>query len=140
MSDKVTATLRTAGNYKVKVSARDHEFTVDEPEDNGGEDAGTTPRETFLGALGSCVAITMIMYARRKEWPVENVQISMNHERVQEEQGKEPEERITLDIEIEGDLDEDQRKRMEYIATRCPVSRIVTGNAVINETVSVRSH
>ena len=139
MPEKASAQVSTLGNYRVKVSTRGHGVVIDEPEDNGGENAGPTPREMFLGSLGSCVAITLLMYARRKEWPLANVEITLEHERVQEEQGAEPEERITVAIELEGPLDEDQRQRLAYIAIRCPVSRIVTGNAVINEKVTVRS-
>jgi uncharacterized OsmC-like protein len=58
---------------------------------------------------------------------------------MQAEQGAEPEERITMAITLEGPLDDEQRERLAVIATRCPVSRIVTGNAVIDEKVTVRA-
>jgi putative redox protein len=139
MPEKATAEVRTTENYTVKVSARGHDVIVDEPEDNGGDDNGPTPRELFLGSLGSCIAITLVMYARRKEWPLQDVEVSLSHERVQAEQGAEPEERIAMAIALKGPLDEEQRERLAVIATRCPVSRIVTGNAVIDEKVTVRS-
>ena len=139
MPEKLTARVRTTGNYRVEATMRGHTVVLDEPESNGGEDAGPTPREMFLGSLGSCISITLLMYARRKEWPLENVEVSLSHERVQAEQGQPPEERISVEIELEGAIDEEQRERLAYIATRCPVSQIVTGNSVLDEKVTVRA-
>lgn len=113
------------------IEARGHQVTADEPADAGGDDAGPTPYELLLGALGACTAMTVGMYARRKSWPLESVEVHLSHERVHArdcEDCEQPDgtgylDRITKRVSLQGPLDADQRARLLEISERCPVQR-----------------
>ncbi|MFT5182972.1 MAG: putative OsmC-like protein/esterase/lipase [Flavobacteriales bacterium] len=115
--------------YTLDVQAGKHTFKADEPVSIGGNDFGPTPYDLLLASLGACTAITMRMYANRKGWPVEDIEIHLNHG---QEHLKDCEDCdssnakidvIERSIKIKGDLDEKQRKRMMQIADKCPVHK-----------------
>jgi putative redox protein len=115
--------------YRTRVEARTHTLELDEPTDVGGTDGGPTPYEAMLGALGGCTAITMRMYADRKGWPLEAVRIRLRQARAHEpdceicatdEVGP---HRVEREIEMDGPLTDEQRKRILLIADRCPVKQ-----------------
>ena len=116
-----------ATGFAQEISAGPHHFAADEPISVGGTDTGPTPYDLLLAGLGSCTSMTISMYARRKQWALERVTIRLRHSRVHAEDCADCETRpasITLierDIELEGDLDEEQRARLLAIANRCPV-------------------
>lgn len=101
-----------------------HTLRADEPEAFGGSDAGPTPHQYLLAALGSCTAMTVRMYARRKGWPLEHVEVRLRHGRLPEEKA----EVISREIALTGALDEDQRKRLLEVAEKCPLHRTLTGD------------
>ena len=110
-----TADIGTT-NYAVSLLAGHHRLLSDEAADMGGTDAGPAPHELLCAALGACTAITLRMYARRKEWPVRAVRVDVQLAL----QGKE--RSITRRLRLEGDLDEAQRARLVDIAERTPVT------------------
>jgi putative redox protein len=110
-----TADIGTT-NYTVSLLAGHHRLVSDEAADNGGKDAGPAPHELLCAALGACTAITLRMYAQRKEWPVRAVRVDVQLAL----QGKE--RSITRKLRLEGDLDEAQRARLVDIAERTPVT------------------
>src|SRR5687768_9421598 len=57
----------------------EHTFIVDEPEKYGGTNQGPDPYDYILGALGACTAITLRLYAKRNEWPLEKIEVNLNH-------------------------------------------------------------
>jgi putative redox protein len=115
--------------YRTDVSARGFGFSADEPLALGGTDAGPTPYEYLLGALGGCTAITLRMYADRKGWPLEGVDVSLRTARSHEPDCEECERsavgitRLERRIDLHGPLDDDQRRRLMLIADRCPVKQ-----------------
>ncbi len=117
--------------YTLDIQAGKHTFKADEPESIGGNDFGPTPYDLLLASLGACTAITMRMYANRKGWPVEDIEIHLNHnkEHLQDCEDCESSDAkidvIERYIEIKGDVDEKQRKRMMQIADKCPVHKTV---------------
>jgi len=121
-----------ATGFAQEISAGPHHFAADEPISVGGTDTGPTPYDLLLAGLGSCTSMTIAMYARRKQWALERVTIRLRHSRVHAEDCADCETRpasITLierDIELEGDLDEEQRARLLAIANRCPVHLTLT--------------
>src|SRR5947207_8927820 len=70
------------GKLRQTVRIGAHSLTVDEPVEVGGEDAGPNPYELLLGALGACTSMTLLIYARRKEWPLKAVEVRLAHERI----------------------------------------------------------
>ena len=76
-----------AQKMKHVVHVRQHALAVDEPEANGGEDLGPTPHEVYDSALGACKALTLVWYARRKQIPLEDVQVSVERDDSQERAG-----------------------------------------------------
>ncbi|MFL5604977.1 MAG: OsmC family protein [Gemmatimonadaceae bacterium] len=115
--------------YRTDVAARGFGFTADEPYALGGTDAGPTPYEYLLGALGGCTAITLRMYADRKGWPLEGVDVSLRTARSHEPDCENCERsavgitRLERQILLRGPLDDEQRKRLMLIADRCPVKQ-----------------
>lgn len=118
-----------AGGFRTEATARGHRFLIDEPEVVGGTDAGPTPYEHLVAAVGACTAMTLRMYARRKAWPLEEVIVRLKHGRSHEldcEQCDEARvgiERIERELELLGPLTDEQRARLLAIADRCPVKQ-----------------
>jgi putative redox protein len=107
-----------------------HAMQADEPIEYGGNDAGPDPHEFLLAALGACASTTVQMYAERKQWPVEGVQVHLSYAKVP---GKDRTEaagttvdEIEMEISFYGDLSNDQRRRLFEIAGRCPVHRMLS--------------
>ena len=109
--------------YAQQIQAGPHCLTADEPVTLGGADAGPSPYQLLLGALGSCTSITMTMYAQRKGWPLENVTVRLRHSRKNSEEGGVAMDVIEREIELAGPLSEDQKMRLLSIAGKCPVHR-----------------
>ncbi len=118
--------------YKTVLSNGRHQLIADEPLSLEGTDLGPTPHELLLMSLGSCIAITLRMYANRKEWPLEEVKIELSQEKVIKE--KETIHLIKKRIEFIGDLDEKQQKRLLGVSEKCPVHKTLLGEVSI-ETV-----
>jgi putative redox protein len=119
-----------AGPFAQDVFAGPHRLSADEPPSVGGRDTGPTPYGLLLAALGACTSMTMRMYARRKELPLERVTVRLRHEKIHARDCEECEtregkiDRIEREIAIEGpELDPAQRARLLEIADRCPVHR-----------------
>ena len=122
------------------VEARGHTIVADEPLDGGGGDTGLTPYELLLAALGCCTAITVRMYAGRKEWPLESVEVHLAHERVHAEDCADCEnptgsaflDRITKRVVLHGPLSADQHARLVDISERCPVQKTLQSSITID--------
>ncbi len=121
------------GKYEHEVRVRDHRLTADEPEDIGGRDLGPSPEELLAASLASCTAITMEMYARRKGWNVDGLQVACEY--TPAERGSPT--RFELVTTLPGHLDEEQRKRLEVIAAKCPVHRTLEGEVSFEERVEI---
>jgi len=124
----ISATL-TSG-MAVRLSNGRHEWTADEPPDAGGTDTGPNPYELLLASLGACTCITISWYCRNKGLTLESVSASYDLSRVHAADCEDcdvPEkgfiEKITSDVQIAGDFDEAQKKRLAQIAERCPVHK-----------------
>lgn len=112
-------------------------LTADEPVNVGGRNKGPTPYELILSALGSCMSMTMFIYSQRKDWPLKNVEIELNHKRVYAKDCVECEtktgmlDEIDVRIKLTGDLTSDQRQSIFAIAKRCPVHNTLTKEVMI---------
>jgi uncharacterized OsmC-like protein len=109
-----------------------HHLMADEPVAFGGTDRGPSPYDLLLAALGSCTAITVALYARRKGWPLEGVTVRLQHAKIHATDCAECEtkegkiDQIDREILLGGALTEEQRARLLEIANRCPVHRTLT--------------
>jgi putative redox protein len=132
--------VSSVGYLKQQITAGPHTFFADEPLADGGNDTGPDPYSLLLAALGACTAMTLQIYAKRREWPLEKVEVSLKHSRIHAEdceacetkQGKI--ERIERYISLTGKLNEEQRARLLEIAERCPVHKTLASG------VSIRSY
>ena len=116
-----------------------HHWLADEPRSVGGNNSGPDPYEHLLAALGTCTSMTLRMYAGRKELPLEHVQVSLRHGREYHSDCEHCEddtprkiEVIEREVELRGDLTEEQRQRLLEIADRCPVHRTLHSELHVN--------
>jgi putative redox protein len=124
---------RENGSYRHDVSVRSHMLTVDEPEDQGGEDSGPDPQEMLAVSLASCVAITVEMYANRKGWNIGDLECAVEYEPAQ--RGSPTKFRLMLRLPKE--LPEEQRDRLMQIAAKCPVHRTLEGEVMFEESLEL---
>jgi putative redox protein len=116
-------------NLRQEIWAGDHTLVADEPHAVGGDGTGPTPYELLLGALGACTSMTLILYARRKKWPLERVEVQLVHDRIHARDCEECEQtegyldKVAKLIVVSGALTEEQVVRLGEIAERCPVNR-----------------
>jgi putative redox protein len=115
-----------------------HSFITDEPFSAGGEDAGPDPYTLLLAALGSCISMTVTLYARRKQWPLETVSVRLRQNRIHVKDCKECTQtkegyihRIERSVTFTGPLSDEQRTRLQEIAHKCPVHKTLTSEIVI---------
>jgi putative redox protein len=126
-------------NLRQEIDAGSHTFFADEPVDAGGDNSGPNPYELLLAAVGACTSMTLLMYARRKSWPLEDVEVRLSHSRDYLRDCAECEQKdarldvIERRITLKGPLDEAQRLRLLEIAEKCPVHRTLTGTIKVND-------
>ena len=101
-----------------------HELIVDEPADRGGTDTGPRPTQLLATSLAGCISITMAMYAARKGWDLGETEVAV-------EMGYEGPVPRTFDVSVKlpPQLDPEQRRRLLVIATKCPVHKVLAGEA-----------
>jgi putative redox protein len=121
-----------SSGFAQEITAGPHRLLADEPVAVGGTDTGPTPYGLVLSALGACTSMTVSMYARRKQWPLEAVTVRLRHSRIHAVDCENCEtkegmlDRIEADVELQGALSEEQRARLLDIARKCPVHRTLT--------------
>ncbi len=138
---RVTVQQVSGYNYAQLLASGHHAFVADEPEEAGGNDLGPGPYEMLLWALGACTAMTLLMYARRKGWDLQEVAVELTHDRVhardcaecEEQEGKV--EVIRRHISVRGQIDDEQRNRLLEIAQRCPVHRTLQSQPKVFDTI-----
>jgi uncharacterized OsmC-like protein len=132
-------TVTSLSNLKNEVNyGAGQTFVTDEPVAAGGEDAGPDPYSMLLAALGSCISMTSMLYARRKGWPLERVTVKLRQNRIHAKDCAECTQssegyihRIQRSVKFEGDLTPEQITRLNEISHKCPVHRTLTSEIVI---------
>jgi putative redox protein len=117
-------------NYQTAIVTGHHKLTADEGPGLGGKDVGPGPYELLTSALAACTAITLRMYAERKQWPVTAIQADVTFVREGDKQ------HIDRVLTIEGKVDDEQKKRMTEIAERTPVTLTLKGGLEIRTTLA----
>jgi putative redox protein len=128
---RATATQRAGFPHDVKV--REHQMTADEPADHGGDDLGPSPQELLAASLASCTAITMEMYARRKGWNVDGMAVECDYQ--PSERGAVT--RFELVMKMPAHLSDEQVRKLQVIAAKCPVHRTLEGEVAFDERVEL---
>ncbi|MFM7853886.1 MAG: OsmC family protein [Flammeovirgaceae bacterium] len=107
-------------SYKTELTVAGHRLVADEPEELGGTNHGPAPGEFLLLSLASCTAITLRMYANRKNWAVEQIRVEVDIEKVDNKTI------FKRELQLVGNLTDEQRMRLLQIANACPVHKTLT--------------
>jgi uncharacterized OsmC-like protein len=121
-----------ASSFGQEIVSGKHRLRSDEPVTAGGSDAGPNPYDYLLAALGVCTSMTVGLYARRKQLPLENITVSLWHSRIHAKDCEECEtkegmlDRIDVEVDLTGPLTAEQHAKLMEIAGKCPVHRTLT--------------
>ena len=126
---QVSASLSTP-NYRVLLDDGQHTWLGDEPASLGGGDRGPAPFALLLSSLGTCTAITVKMYADRKGWPLEHVDVRLAFSTTADGST------IEREVSLVGPLDDAQRERLLQIANACPVHKVLSKPIEIRTTAA----
>ncbi len=133
----VVVTEAGDGKFAQTINVGRHWLRADEPPSVGGDDSGLSPYQLLSASLGACTSMTMRMYADHKKWPIGRISVRVHHEKIHAADCAECEktegkvDRIEREIEIEGELSEEQRHRLLEIADKCPVHRTLHSQVVV---------
>jgi len=127
---QVNAQLISENNFTTKITAGKHHLIADEPKSIGGKDLGPAPYELVSSGLAACTVMTLQMYAQRKQWPLERVDVHINHEKALDEDGKKIDV-FEKEILIYGDLTEKQKERLHEISKKCPVHKTLSQSSIL---------
>ena len=124
-----------------EITSGPFQIRADEPVEVGGGGSGPSPYELLLASLGACTSMTLRLYAVRKGWNVERITIRLRHYRVHDEDCSDCEikpafvDRIDREIELAGNLGDEQKARLNTIAEKCPVHRTLTSRIDIRTSI-----
>jgi putative redox protein len=127
------AVARQREKYTHDLKVRKHHLTADEPESSGGDDMGPSPQELLAASLASCTAITIEMYAKRKKWNVDGLEVDCDY--TPAERGSPT--NFKLVMRMPAHLSEEQVERLQIIAAKCPVHRTLEGEVQFDERVEL---
>ncbi len=136
-TEKQVITSTGSNGYLTDIQIGPHHLLADEPESVGGSNLGPTPYGYLSASLGSCTGMTLRMYADRKKWELEDVIVHISHSKEHArdcEDCEGPQSKIDVfdrEIEIIGNLDEQQIRRLMEIADKCPVHRTLHGKVEV---------
>ncbi len=133
--------VRSKQNLQQEIIAGKHRWVADEPLESGGDDQGPNPYDMLLGALGACTSMTLLLYAKHKQWPLEDVQVELTHERIHAEDCQDcvtkegSISRITRNITVSGLLNGEQIAQLKDVAMRCPVHKTLMSEIQVVDTI-----
>lgn len=120
--------VRLAGDsYTSEILTPFHHLLADEPESVGGQNLGPTPYDLLMASLGACTAMTLKMYANRKGWDLEEINVFLNHEKIHQKDAEDAKDgklsKFSRYLEIKGELTEEMKEKLLEIADKCPVHK-----------------
>ena len=135
----MTVVARTVDGtrFRTEIKVGGHSFHADEPLDMGGADAGPSPYDLLLAALGACTAMTVRMYAESKGWGPVQVTVTLEHDRIHATDCAEcmssegHVDRVRRQVSITGDLTDEQRDQLRAVADRCPVHQTLISDVIV---------
>lgn len=144
VADGVVEVREQNASLTQQIHTPTHEFSADEPSSAGGNNVGPNPYELLLASLGACTSMTLRMYANRKQWVLESIQVRLQHSRIHAEDCQSCDsiegriDRIEKEITVTGELDATQVARLGEIADRCPVHRTLMNAKQIQSQISLQ--
>ena len=146
--NEVRVKLPLKEGFRTQITAGQHQLIADEPTEAGGTDEGPSPYELLLASLGACTAMTLKMYVERKKLPVTDVEVLLTFDRIhiddcescvkEERSNDQKVQHISRLIYVTGDVTEEQKERLLYIAGRCPVHVTLHSNPHVEDALIVR--
>jgi putative redox protein len=127
------AVARQTKGFTHELKVRDHKLISDEPKEDGGDDAGPSPQELLAASLASCTAITIEMYAQRKGWNTDGLEIDVDY--TPADRGSPT--RFNLVMRMPAHLSEEQVEKLRVIAAKCPIHRTLEGEVLFDERVEL---
>ncbi|MEK1837562.1 MAG: OsmC family protein [Pseudomonas sp.] len=127
----VTVNTVSAEGFRHSVQIDDHELFADVPKTSGGEGTAPEPHDYFDAALGACKALTLKMYARKKNIPLTGVEVEVKRDNSEEQKGKYA---LHVELTLKGVLTDAQRDELHRVADRCPVHKLMTTSDISIET------
>lgn len=146
--NEVRVKLTMKEGFRTQITAGGHQLIADEPKEAGGADEGPSPYDLLLAALGACTAMTLKMYVERKKLPITDVEVMLTFDRIhvddcescvkEERLDDQQVQHISRLIYVTGDVTEEQKERLLYIAGRCPVHVTLHSNPHVEDALIVR--
>ena len=123
---QVVVTSRSGGSLQHEIQAGKHTFIADAAQDIGGGETGPDPHDLLLASLGACTSMTLQLFAKRREWKLDSVNVKLSEETIEDPStpGKKI-SKITRDIEVKGQLDQEQIDTLKKIADKCPIHKLL---------------
>lgn len=124
---QVLVSSKSEKGMQHEISAGAHKFVADTGADLGGKESGPNPHELLLASLGACTSMTLKVFSQRRGWQLDEVLVTLNEESIEDPNtpGKKI-SKITRDIEVKGDLTQEQMDTLKSIADKCPIHKILT--------------
>ena len=126
----IVNTLNTE-NFRHSVNINNHELFTDLPKSLGGDDSAPSPHDYFDAALASCQALTVKLYAQKKDIPLTGVTAEVTHDSTEEQKGK---YKLNVKLTLKGVLTDEQRTELHRVADKCPVHKLMTTAEISIET------
>jgi putative redox protein len=123
------AIARRTGRFTHEVEVGNHRLVIDEPRSDGGDDEGPSPQDLLAASLASCAAVTMEMYAKHKGWDLGQIEVECEY--TPAERGSPT--KFNLVLRLPRALSEQQLRRLQVIAARCPVHRALDGEVTFSQ-------
>jgi putative redox protein len=143
MAEPTQVVVSSESGLAQEIVSRNHRWSADEPVPIS-NDTGPSPYELLLSSLGACTSMTLRLYAQRKGWDLQRVIVRLQHFRIHAEDCMECEtkqgflDRIDRQIELSGNLDDEQKRRLLEIADHCPVHRTLKGEINIRTSLTTQ--
>ena len=129
---QVQVKARAGQQFQQEIKAGPHSFVADAPKSVGGAEVGPEPHELLLASLGACTSITLQMYAKRKGWDLQDVQVDLKEEQLDDAESGKPISKITREIHVTGNLEPEQLEQLKTVADKCPIHKLLSGPKQIN--------
>ncbi|KAF0863685.1 OsmC family protein [Pseudomonas sp. LD120] len=127
----ITVNTESSEGFRHSIQVDDHQLFTDLPTSAGGEGTAPEPHDYFDAALGACKALTLKLYAQKKNIPLTGVTVEIKHDNSQEQKGTYG---LHVKLTLRGVLTDTQREELHRVADRCPIHKLMTSSEVSIET------